>query len=45
MKYTLVNFCEFNESAAKSYSAIHNEPLSKNLGDITKVRCEWRYNF
>lgn len=37
MKYTLVNFCEFNESAARSYSAIHNEPLSKNLGDITKV--------
>lgn len=35
--YELVNFCEFDKYASKSYCAIHgvDEPL--NLGDITKV--------
>lgn len=37
MKYELVNYCEFDKYAAKAYSLIHNEPESKNLGDITKV--------
>ena len=35
--WKLVNFCEFDQYATKSYCAIHNEDESKNLGDITKV--------
>ena len=35
--WELVNFCEFDKYAAKSYCAIHNVDKSKNLGDITKV--------
>lgn len=35
--YKLVNFCEFDKYAAKSYCAIHNVDESLNLGDITKV--------
>lgn len=35
--YELVYFCEKDEFAVKSYCAIHKEPESKNLGDITKV--------
>lgn len=35
--YELINFCEFDKYAAKSYCAIHNEDEQKNLGDITKV--------
>lgn len=37
MSYELVNFCEFDTSAIKSYCAIHGIPESRNLGDITKV--------
>lgn len=37
MNYELVNFCEFDSYATKSYCAIHNENEKKNLGDITKV--------
>ena len=33
----LVNYCEIDKYASKSYSAIHNVPESMNLGDITKV--------
>ncbi|MFQ7192673.1 MAG: DNA (cytosine-5-)-methyltransferase [Megamonas funiformis] len=36
-KWELVNFCEFDKYATKSYCAIHNVAESKNLGDITKV--------
>ena len=36
-EWKLVNFCEFNEYAAKSFCAIHNVDESLNLGDITKV--------
>ena len=36
-KWELVNFCEFDQYATKSYCAIHNVPEAKNLGDITKV--------
>lgn len=36
-KWTLVNFCEFDKYAVKSYCAIHNVDESLNLGDITKV--------
>ncbi len=37
MKYELVNFCEIDTSAIKSYCAIHNVDVSKNLGDIEKI--------
>ena len=37
MKYSLVNFCEFDKYAAKSYCAIHGTSETLNLGDITKV--------
>lgn len=36
-KYELVNFCEVDKYAAKSYCAIHNVDPKLNLGDITKV--------
>ncbi len=35
--WELVNFCEFDKYAVKSYCVIHNESVDKNLGDITKV--------
>lgn len=37
ISYELINFCEIDKYASKAYSLIHNEPESKNLGDITKV--------
>lgn len=37
MKYELINYCENDKYAKKAYSLIHNEPESKNLGDITLV--------
>lgn len=37
IKYELINYCEFDKYATKTYSLIHNEPEDKNLGDITKV--------
>lgn len=33
----LVNFCEYDKSIAKCFELVHNEPSSKNLGDITKL--------
>ena len=33
----MVNFCEFDKYAAKSYCAIHSTDETLNLGDITKV--------
>lgn len=36
-RWELVNFCEFDKFAAKSYCAIYDESPDKNLGDITKV--------
>ena len=35
--WELINFCEFDKYATKSYCAIHDVDESKNLGDITKV--------
>lgn len=35
--YNLVNFCEIDKYATKSYCAVHDVDPSKNLGDITKV--------
>lgn len=36
-KWELVNFCEFDKYAEKSYCDIHGVDNSLNLGDITKV--------
>lgn len=36
-EYKLINFCEFDSYAVKSYCAIHNVSEDLNLGDITKV--------
>jgi len=35
--YELVDFCEFDKYAIKSYCAVHDESENKNLGDISKV--------
>lgn len=35
--WKLVNFCEFDKYATKSYCSIHGVDESLNLGDITKV--------
>lgn len=35
--YELVNYCEIDKRASKSYSLIHNVDESKNLKDVTKV--------
>lgn len=35
--WELVNFCEFDKFAIKSYCVVHNVDESLNLGDITKV--------
>lgn len=35
--YNLVNYCEFDKYASKSYSAVHGLSEMLNLGDITKV--------
>lgn len=45
MNYKLINYCEFDKYATKAYSLIHNEPESKNLGDITKVNEKQLENF
>lgn len=36
-KFKLINFCEKEDYISKAYSILHNEPESKNLGDITQV--------
>lgn len=37
IEYDLIAYCEIDKFASKAYSIIHNQPESKNLGDITKV--------
>lgn len=37
VEFELVNYCEIDKYASKSYAAIHNIPESRNLGDITQV--------
>lgn len=37
MNYNLVNFCEFDKYAVKSYCAIHGVDERLNLGDITQI--------
>ena len=38
--YELVNFCENDKYAIKSYCAIHDVDKNLNLGDITKISIE-----
>lgn len=38
--YELVNYCEVDKYASKSYSLIHNIDESFNLGDITKIEID-----
>lgn len=40
MKVQLLNFCEIDKDAEKSYCAIHKVPASLNLGDICSVDIE-----
>lgn len=40
MNYNLINFCEFDKYATKSYCAIHGIDEGLNLGDITQVDIE-----
>ena len=37
IEYELVNYCEIDKYASKSYAAVHGVDESLNLGDITKV--------
>lgn len=37
MDFNTALFCEFDESAAVSYAAVHHVDPSLNIGDITKV--------
>lgn len=37
IEYELVNYCEIDKYASKSYAAIHNVSEDMNLGDITKI--------
>ena len=37
MNYKLINFCELDKFAVKSYCAIHGVNDTLNLGDITQV--------
>ena len=37
MSYKLINYCEIEPNASRSYSRIHNVSEDLNLGDITKV--------
>ena len=37
IEYEIVNYCEIDKFASKSYAAIHNVDESLNLGDITKI--------
>lgn len=37
VEYNLVNYCEIDKYASKSYAAIHNVSETMNLGDITQV--------
>lgn len=38
--YELVNFCEIDSHATKSYCAIHGVSEELNLGDITKINLD-----
>lgn len=38
--YALINYCEIDKYASKSYSLIHNVSEDKNLGDIKQVNTD-----
>jgi len=38
--FELVYFCEIDKHAEKSFCAIHNEPKSKNLVDMTAIKID-----
>lgn len=38
MNFNLLNFCEIDKDAIKSYCAIHNVTENKNLGDIEEIK-------
>jgi len=38
--YEVVYFCEIDKHAEKSFCAIHNEPKSKNLVDLTAIQID-----
>lgn len=40
MSYKLINYCEIEPNASRSYSRIHNVSENLNLGDITKVNAK-----
>lgn len=40
IEYQLVNYCEIDKYASKSYSLIHNVSEQLNLGDITKINID-----
>ena len=40
MEYKLLNYCEIDKYASKSYSAIHNVSENLNLGDICSINIE-----
>lgn len=40
VNYELINYCEINKYASKSYAAIHNVNEGMNLGDITKINID-----
>lgn len=40
IEYQLVNYCEIDKYASKSYSLMHNVSKQLNLGDITKINIE-----
>ncbi|MCC0678256.1 MULTISPECIES: DNA (cytosine-5-)-methyltransferase [unclassified Clostridioides] len=37
VRYKLINYCEIDKYASKSYSVIHDVSEDMNLGDITKI--------
>lgn len=43
--YELINYCEIDKYASKSYSIIHNVSEELNLGDITKINEETLKDF
>ena len=45
IKYQLVNYCEIDKYASKSYSLIHNVSEELNLGDVNKVNEKLLPNF
>ena len=40
IEFDLVNYCEIDKFASKSYSLIHNVSEEKNLVDVTKVNTD-----